>query len=801
MARDIGRAIFEAQKPDGTATQQRPFPSHLSTGNATRLLGDQVAKATDAIQDGKSTAYTDPKKPLTIKKNLENLVENPLEQFASYAPLWTMACLTKEQFNDPRTYRNSTADLKNIIFSSGGRFDEARTPTVNGVPEYFISNFTMRSTIAATAKAGNSNVFAFDFEIYEPYSMGLLLQSLQAAAINSGFANYLNNAPYLLRLDFQGYDELGKVYTSVKPKFFTLKLVTVKFEVNEGGSLYKVKAVPYNHQGFSDSINVAYNDLKLVSGEQGNVEEILRSGSNSLKSILNRMEEDLVNEKRIGVADIYDIQFPETSGEFQGINGQTTINRATQDPNEDVSTTTVQSAYIPSLLKSNVSTASEELSINEIGNASLGFDQSSGGNYAFKKHGDVYDEKTGTISRDKMTIDPKKRSFQFAQSQTLTAIINQVILSSQYAKNALDPKNMVNDHIKWFRLDVQIELLDFDTLIGDYARKITYRVVPFLIHHTIFSNPNSMPAGYDQIQKKISKEYNYIYTGQNVDVLSFDIQINNLFFTGNNPSAEKDSANVGDQNTQGVAYNAPQNTETTLGPAPGAQVATLGRARVKRDPDLLDKPKGGSGNKSTEQLVAESFHKAFIKGSSGDLITVSLEILGDPYWLVDSGISNYFTQSSSPTDQITADGTMNYESGSVYVYLTFATPVDINEKTGLYDFPVVESPFSGIYRVIQCDNVFDDGKFTQKIQCVRMPSQDKDFAASGAELQNLESERDTALAISITDEQQARVTVGAPVIPSILTNSAGVASRSNALPGQSAVSDVPVIPSILGGSN
>ena len=138
---------------------------------------------------------------------------------------------------------------------------------------------------------------------------------------------------------------------------------------------------------------------------------------------------------------------------------------------------------------------------------------------------------------------------------------------------------------------------------------------------------------------------------------------------------------------------------------------------------MLEGYKGGSGEKTTEQNVAETFQRAFISGNSADLVTVDLEILGDLYWLVDSGIGNYFSKKASESSQITEDGSMNYESGNVYVYLTFKTPADINETTGLYDFSIdgKESPFGGIYRVNMCENTFVDGMFKQKLKLLRMP--------------------------------------------------------------------------------
>jgi hypothetical protein len=243
------------------------------------------------------------------------------------------------------------------------------------------------------------------------------------------------------------------------------------------------------------------------------------------------------------------------------------------------------------------------------------------------------------------------------------------------------------------------------------------------VHQSIFANATSAPIGYTQLLKDVVKEYQYIYTGQNVDVLSFNVEINNLFYSGSTPKPESAAAKTASQDQFG-AEKLPSSTKTGQG-ASGekVQAAQMGRSRPHRDPRLLKGYKGGSDQKSVEQNVAETFQQSFVSGNSADLITVDLEILGDPYWLVDSGMANHFTSSFAPTDQITDDGTMNYESGNVYIYLTFRTPVDVNTTTGLYDFSQVgeESPFGGIYRIVMCDNIFSDGNWKQKLKCIRMP--------------------------------------------------------------------------------
>ena len=738
-------------KPDGTVAQTDSPTISVPQGTA-----EVVSELPTELARRKAATSSNRPDPEVIKKN-----RNPMEVFASHNILWTLACLRPDQFNDPRSYRNSPGELTNIVFSSAGRFDSQRQKifisktTATQAPEYYINNFMMKNIIGVNEATGNSNAVKFEFDIIEPHSMGLLLQSMQAAAINATYLSYLDNAPFVLRMDIQGFDQLGRVISNIKPKFFVLKLTGLKFTVNEGGSTYKVDAVPYNHQGFADTINIAYSDVKLFADGQGHVFDMLASnGPGSLTTFLNNIETKLLKEKEIDQKDEYVIQFPILASDWKSSKGnQEQIKKATVGLNEKEPIKAVSTSLIkidPQLLDQ-----------NSIASASFGFDQSSGGRPLFKRAGDQYDEATGVMIRDGMTIDPKKRAFHFAQAQSLTSIINQIILSSEYAQEALDPQKLTpQGFIKWFKLDVQIELLKQDKLTGDYAKRITFRVVPYLVHQSIFSNATSAPIGYNQLVKDVVKEYQYIYTGQNVDVLGFNVEINNLFYSGSTPKPDSAAAKTATQDQFG-SENLPKSTQTGKGGNQAVQAAQMGRHRPHRDPRLLAGYKGGSDQKSVEQNVAETFQQVFISGTSADLVTIDLEILGDPYWLVDSGMANHFSNSFAPTDQITEDGTMNYESGNVYIYLTFRTPIDVNTKTGLYDFSQVgeDSPFGGIYRIVQCDNTFNDGNWKQKLKCIRMPGPQGPETIkainpeTGEEYDKLASNKASAPAVEIGPEE------------------------------------------------
>jgi len=728
-----------------------PPPANVSQGSVTPVTGKKESGTTKSIDNNGSTSRENPDKSSTGSNYVITPFRNPLENFASYSAVWTLACLTKDQFNNPDLYRK-TGKLENVVFSSAGRYDKDRVKTAFGVPEYYINNFMMKNIIGATQKTGNSNAVKFEWDIYEPYSMGLLLQSLQVAARTCGFLNYLDNAPFVLKLEIKGFGENQEIISSIVPKYFVLKITGVKFQVDEQGSKYRMEGIPYNHQGFSDEINITYTDLKLVGSDRATVEELLSTGSQSLQAALNEVEKNLKLEEKIEVPDEYEIVFPKNSNDFvrKSQQNQNLVDKkATQDPAQNSSDRkTAGSAPARQFIA--------EFDKNNIGKSDFGFDQSSGGNYSFRRPGFQVDEKTGIVIRDNMTIDPKARSFQFAQGQTITAIINQIILSSKYAKDALTPDS--DGFITWWKVDVQIELLGFDNSVGDFAKKFTFRVVPFRVHETAFSNPNSAAIGYEQLASTIVKKYEYIYSGQNVDILKLDININNLFFTGINPSAETDTAQSSNPDQQGPAEKTNQQTKTGQGPANNAKAANFGRRRVKKSPELLARTVGGPGANDVEKKVAEAFHNAFLNTTT-ELIKINMDIMGDPYWIVDSGYANYFANRESEKSQITDDGTMNYESGDVYIYITFRTPVDIDEVTGLNRFPseyAKESPFSGIYKVVGCENVFAEGTFKQKLDCIRMPGQANEFKdiVPESKSQPIDKQNSSAIQTNVRPEPQ-----------------------------------------------
>jgi hypothetical protein len=110
--------------------------------------------------------------------------------------------------------------------------------------------------------------------------------------------------------------------------------------------------------------------------------------------------------------------------------------------------------------------------------------------------------------------------------------------------------------------------------------------------------------------------------------------------------------------------------------------------------------------------------------AKGDMITVDMKILGDPHFIKQDDLFYYQTAKTYNQQFISSDtGSSLYMDGNeLYVFLNFESPVDYDESLGLalktdrYRY----SEFSGVYKVITVENVFQKGMFTQVLNLVKL---------------------------------------------------------------------------------
>ena len=68
----------------------------------------------------------------------------------------------------------------------------------------------------------------------------------------------------------------------------------------------------------------------------------------------------------------------------------------------------------------------------------------------------------------------------------------------------------------------------------------------------------------------------------------------------------------------------------------------------------------------------------------------------------------------------------NYDVAEPVTNLTFITPQDVNDRTGIYEISSAQQAvFSGLYKVVEVLHSFSNGQFTQKLTMIRFNNQDR----------------------------------------------------------------------------
>lgn len=665
--------------------------------------------------------------------------KNVLNDFTSFNYHFTLSVLPDTHINDPdNTYRQG--NLGTIILASAGAAPESQlVETAYGKYDFYIENFRLNTVVGLNNATGNSNAISFSFNIIEPYSMGLFFQALQTAALQNNYLNYLD-VPLLLTIKFKGHvgPENLNITLDGTTKMLPLKLREVNMRVSAKGCTYEVEAYPWNEQGFSDIYNKVRTDINIQPDEKKpkTVQSLLQTSEKSLQAVINK---NLKKQSENKTTEYYDevlILFPPDPKSGTGASAQA--------PNENDRGATQTGDSESSNIFTNLGVArganttliqgEGEQAVSVIGRAGLGLNLFNKGDTPFAKDNFAYDETTGIYKRGNMTINPNIADFKFAQGSTVQDIINQVILMSDYGRQALDEaKRTPQGQVVWWRIETQMYLkpLPEDNRRGVKPKLIVYRVLPYLVSASVFMPPNDKAPGLENQKKESLKEYNYIYTGKNIDVLDFNIEFKAGFYKVLNADSGKNSETHQGLSaaTGGSAAEQGSNNQANPPGSPPPPVGTPVRNEYVKTKSGTAK-NGGTGLDDAATIAARQFHDLATNGP--DMINLNMTILGDPYYIVDSGVGNY-TAGATEYQNINTDGAMDYQTGEVYITVNFRTPVDLNTTTGFYNFgdsrPVQQ--FSGLFRVLSVESLFNRGKFTQVLSLVRMPGQDNPNAKEG----------------------------------------------------------------------
>lgn len=666
------------------------------------------------------------------KKTKNTITDKPpfpniLSKFASYSYLFTLSCLDDESLNFPEsTYR--AGRFNTLILASGSINPENRIETAFGKFDFFLDNLSISHQCAFSKDSGNTNIMGLTFRVIEPYSMGLFPQALQKAAVEAGHPSYLGSAPFLLTIDFTGHTEDNLAVSLPKERrLYPFIMADMSARVTQKGTEYQITANPHSGQAFNRSYHTILTDT-TISGET--VQEMLQTGEKSLQKAINDYLQEKAKERGEDPDEVV-ILFPEDpSSPYES--ADLDINQATRNPKGggdggDVYSKLKLSQSTGQLNKTYVQDTG---AVNSVGKASMGFSAARAGDSPFGKDNAVYDEEKGVYVRGNLAVDITTSDFKFLQDTDVSNVINQVIIMSDYAKQALrDGQVDEAGMLPWWRIDPQVYQLNSLKNMGKTGRKpalIVYRVVAYKVNPYIILPPNSVPKGLDNLKKEAIKEYNYIYTGKNTEIIDFNITLNNMFRKAATADDYKSNQDVKqrEQTAQDAGEDNPirETSQDSGATAPeNALPRQVSRTVLKQRSDN----RGGGGKEDLSTRLARNFMDAVTVGS--DMLECELKIHGDPYYLGDSGVGNY-TSPETNYRMVNSDGSMNYQNTEVYININFRTPTDWDNDTGLYkninDGGALVQAYSGLYKIRTVNSSFAAAKFSQTLDLIRINNQE-----------------------------------------------------------------------------
>ena len=751
------------------------------TGEEYALTLDQYRKLSErsAFSDYVDNGYMS---PYEGDDSSASKIPNPLRNHNGFNYSVTLGVLSASEYNNPESYRSAGGFKNYIIQSSGGNlnkryqvFDEKGGGSSEHA-EYFIDDIEIEAVVAPNPNTRVTLGTSVTFSVTEPYSMGNFIQAVIGSAADAGYNSY-NSAPFCLKIDFNGWNLDGSTDANFvqRPVFIPIKFVNMDFNVSGQGSKYLVKAVPMSESGLADDIN------KIRTAVRANgviCHQVLETNDASLTAGINSQIEGLEKAGALSAFDRYIICFPKSRTSLVDAlkTGRIDESAFTTSPEEQEAQRTGAGANNPQLRQSfnpNIITIpqasktyavlksfAEDINLmNEIGLSPINEDTNAPGNSAEAAANAVVNPETGLVDTTSVAAQPAtvSRDFQFNQGQQITSIIERTVMQTRYAaeRSTEGAKNGLN---KWFRIDTQVFIDDSpvtESQMGQKPKVYVYSVVPYEVDEAVTMAPNSRPANTQGLRKAAIKEYNYIYTGKNEDVLNFDINFNNAFLM---------TATADFGMTAGQDANAGTTASTQTNGDSGATVASAGDLKTADEASpavtLVTGPDESSGTHSNDvrRRIAEIFHDR-ITNMNVDMVTADMEIMGDPYFIPQE-TGNYVSKQSSRPG-ITEDGTMTYQQGPVICVVNFRTPFDYQIKGATMEMPQIVPGFSGLFQVWAVTNRFSRGKFTQDLKMIRRRGQDDPATSGNNNLMQINNE--AAMATTTT---QSDGTVGQSGMPS-----------------------------------
>jgi hypothetical protein len=589
-----------------------------------------------------------------------------------------------------------------VVAEDGGQYpNNSATPTQRlpstGGLNYYIHSVEFETVIGLNSSSKHSNMLNGTVVIYEPYG-ATFQDTLVFAAVDANTGLFYNHTsqPYMLQCDFVGYDDTGTPVptseTAIYRKRFPIRILSMKVDIDETGGKYTIDFVAANHM----ALKTEYGHAPKIFNLHGTtVQDVLNDYAAQLNAFYNF---EVANRKGRQYAPRYAFTFDPNFIQNSNVVYSENVDLANANPNTpstqlDLKTSTFTVPYGTSIIET----------IHKI----------------MLQSQYILNQLNIQVGSNSQTV-----SLTEVQSAKLTTIFNMYKTTIQTTMNGV-PANASSPIAG-----------AYDYFRNEFALSFTFNIGQYYVLDSV----HPMTPMMADSRPYVIKDYQYMYTGKNNDVLKFDLNFDYSWYlpvtTYNYAQASQTATK--NTNTNILSSDSPYYMvgpswlvgagDTIFGtypilnplryrPVVGIQQQEIGPGNIGSDPN--------------KQLSSDVVHTQFTN-SKGDMINLELTIVGDPTllkqddWLyIPSPSSTVYNSwdTLSQSDFCAKYGHARMDSGMLIVNMTVNTVIDIDtdwQDTGLMTPPTpIKNLFSGLYKIITIKSSFSEGQFTQVLSMVR----------------------------------------------------------------------------------
>lgn len=620
---------------------------------------------------------------------------NVLDQYGSYTYQASVYLMSADAYKTMCDTKQKSLQGSRLLFQSGGAPVSGRNPYFSN--DYYIDKITLESVISGKGTNQAHNVNQIKMTVIEPNGItliGNLDKALNADIGPDAKKKNFNAQQYLLVIRFYGYDQNGQLIQANNPgigrptdsaafveKFFPMCITNIRFKVANKLVEYDIEATApnYNINVGSNRGSIPYN----VELSSGTVKDILAGSLVSATS-----QTTATNSSTGTTTNTNSASIPPAPGKANAATSvKTTIRQGLMAAlntyqNELVARGTYQYPDTYSVEFANPSIASASIVVKG----------------ADKKSKPMTNATTAasTIDPKKQSMDNSARTVSIVAGTQIVQAIDLILRSSSYitdqAAVVIDENDQVQrsngapaQNLAWYKISLRATPGPYDYKRNDYSYNITYVISAYKINQMVsdyFLSPK---------YKGVHKQYNYWFTGENTQVLSYEQSYNALY-------------------------------SAVLSGGPGGQF--VGEA-IKRNfqPRSGESSQGAAGR--TNEIGANAADYLY---NPNDLQNVTLQIVGDPAWLQQGESFCGASARNFNFNPFLPDGTINYDAQQILFEILINSPNDYNLSTGLIDPNTQGTIFqngaqtpgaarqSYVYLANNCTSEFVKGKFTQVLK-------------------------------------------------------------------------------------